>query len=190
MRSALEGPTPRRGEDLFGERGVTGQHPGLLSGLVLSGVNRMPTNGDSDRILTALEVSQMDLSGVDLAVLSACDTGTEKQKSGEGVLGLQRAFQTAGARTLVSSLWRGHDAATSVLMEEFYRRLWGKEKLSKLEALRQAQLYVLRNPAAVEKRAKAVPGDGKALKLPESDRVGGRSHPLWWAAFVLSGDWR
>jgi CHAT domain-containing protein/tetratricopeptide (TPR) repeat protein len=194
MRSPLERQERRRGDDLYGERGVTGRHPSMLAGIVLSGANGMSREGENNGILTALEVTQMDLSGVNLVVLSACDTATEKRKSGEGVLGLQRAFQTAGARTLVSSMWRGHDAATSLLMEEFYRRLWGEEKLSKLEALRQAQLHVLRNPAAVEKRAKAlratVRGDAAALKLPENDRVGGRSHPLWWAAFVLSGDWR
>jgi CHAT domain-containing protein len=115
--------------------------------------------------------------------------------AGEGVLGLQRAFQAAGARTLVSSLWSVHDAATSVLMEQLYQRMWGTERPSRLAALRQAQLYVLRHPKAVEKRARELSGQlrglGKtALKLPDNARVRGRSHPLWWAAFVLSGDWR
>jgi len=63
---------------------------------------------------------------------------------GEGMLGLQRAFQVAGAKTTISSLWSVDDAATQTLMTEFYKRLWDKEHpLGKLEALRQAQLEML-----------------------------------------------
>ena len=60
-------------------------------------------------------------------------------------MGLQRAFQAAGARAVVASLWKVDDAATTVLMEQFYTNLWSK-KMPKLEALRQAQLTVLNNP--------------------------------------------
>jgi CHAT domain-containing protein len=111
------------------------------------------------------------------------------------VLGLQRAFQVAGAGSLVTSLWSVPDAATLLLMEESYKTLWGKEKASKLEALRRAQRFVLRNPAAVQERARRLQremrGTGKhPLRLPEQGRVRERSHPLWWAGFVLAGDWR
>jgi CHAT domain-containing protein len=87
-------------------------------------------------------------------------------------------------------------------MEQFYSRLWGKQKLSKVEALRQAQLFVLHNPKAVLARAEelrkqvgavaTLRGVGrKAVLLPTgSTRSAARSHPAWWAAFVLSGDWR
>jgi CHAT domain-containing protein len=115
------------------------------------------------------------------------------------VLGLQRAFHAAGARATVCSLWNVHDAATSVLMEQFYQRLWGEKKVSKLEALRQAQLFVLRHPEAVERRqgelAKQLPGAalrglGKKVELAGAKAGKAGSHPLYWAAFVLSGDWR
>jgi CHAT domain-containing protein len=165
-----------------------GRNPLLLSGLVLSGANRSPEQG----IITAEEVADLDLRGTELAVLSACETGLGKVAGGEGVLGLQRAFQAAGARSLAVSLWSVNDAATSVLMEEFYANLWQKH-LPKLEALRRAQLTVLREPERVEKRdALAARGIGKrALPLPPGGGVSSarrRSPPAWWAAFVLSGD--
>jgi CHAT domain-containing protein/Tfp pilus assembly protein PilF len=166
------------------------RNPLLLSGLVLAGANADPEKG----VLRGLEVADLDLRGCELAVLSACDTGLGKAAAGEGVLGLQRAFQEAGARSVTASLWKVQDAATSVLMEEFYANLWQK-KLPRLEALRQAQLTVLREPARVQQRQKELqaelarrgergPEDG-ARPLPEG---GPRSHPALWAAFVLSGD--
>jgi CHAT domain-containing protein/tetratricopeptide (TPR) repeat protein len=172
---------------------IAGLHPGLLSGLVLAGANR-PTETDNG-VLTALEVSELDLSKVDLAVLSACQTGLGMQAAGEGVLGLQRAFQMAGCQTVVSSLWSVHDAATAVLMERFYHHLW-KGKLSKLEALRQAQLDVLRHPELVEEKAKKMRGTrglravGKTSELIVGGKKQRRSPPAWWAAWQLSGDWR
>ncbi len=163
-----------------------GVHPGLLSGLVLSGGG----------LLTALEVAEMDLAAVDLAVLSACQTGLGKEAAAEGLLGLQRAFQVAGCRSVVSSLWSVDDAATAVLMERFYLHLWQK-KLSKAEALRLAQLEVMRNPEWVEGRAKALAavgtrlrGAGKAAEVVVSGKKERRSPPAWWAAWQLSGDWR
>src|SRR5262245_39086304 len=125
------------------------RNPLLLSGLVLAGANADPDRG----LLRAEEVADLDLRGCELAVLSACETALGKVADTEGVQGLQWAFQAAGARSLVVSLWKVHDAATSVLMEEFYTNLWHK-KLSRLEALRQAQLTVLRNPALVQQRQK------------------------------------
>src|SRR5262249_36632196 len=81
--------------DLSGQRDrLLGRNPALLSGLVLSGANADPEAG----LLTAEEVSHLDLRGCALVVLSACDTGLGKAAGGEGVLGLQRAFQNAGAR--------------------------------------------------------------------------------------------
>jgi CHAT domain-containing protein len=170
------------------------RNPFLASGLVLAGANRTPAGGT----LTAEEVRVLDLRGCDLAVLSACDTGLGKLEGSEGVLGLQRAFQMAGARTLVASLWKVNDAATSVLMEEFYANLWSK-KLPKLEALRQAQLAVLRDPGKVRERVKELEAemekaglirapDDVAQPLPEAGPGASRSHPALWAAFVLTGD--
>ena len=116
----------------------------MLSGLALAGANRNPESSTDvlqldDGILTALEVAELDLGGTELVVLSACETGLGRAAGGEGLLGLQRAFQVAGARTVVASLWKVDDEATQQLMSEFYSNLWQKH-LSPLEALRQAQL--------------------------------------------------
>ncbi len=159
---------------------VTGEHPGLLSGIVLTGANQPPVEGKGDGILTALEVGELDLSGVELATLSACETGLGKTAGGEGVLGLQRAFQIAGARTTVTSLWKIPDDATRSLMMDFYENLWTK-KMSKIEALRQAQLTLMRE--GVVKR-------GMELQADEPADADHRLPPYYWAAFVLSGDWR
>ena len=152
-----------------------------------------------DGILTAEEVQSLDLRGTDLVVLSACETGLGEGEYGQGVMGLQRAFQAAGARAVVASLWKVDDAATTVLMEQFYTNLWSK-KMPKLEALRQAQLTVLNDPGLVTGRraelAKQRGIDEKPGKLPEGGRVAPasdrapRSDPALWAAFVLSGDGR
>jgi CHAT domain-containing protein len=152
-----------------------------------------------DGILTAEEVQSFDLRGTDLVVLSACETGLGHGEYGQGVMGLQRAFQAAGARAVVASLWRVDDAATTVLMEEFYTNLWSK-KMPKLEALRQAQLTVLNNPGLVTARRAELEKkrgiDDKAVPLPKGEPVAARdagatrSNPSLWAAFVLSGDVR
>ncbi len=192
MKSALDGGG-KRPLGLMGRETLTGSHPGLLSGLVLAGANR-PTPED-DGILTALEIAELDMSGMELAVLSACQTGLGKEAAGEGMLGLQRAFAVAGCRSVVSSLWSVHDAATAVLMERFYHHLWEK-KLSKIEALRQAQLDVLRHPEWVEANVKGMRGTpglrgvGKAAEVVISGRREKRSPVAWWGAWQLSGDWR
>jgi CHAT domain-containing protein len=168
------------GRDLFGRQGISGFHPGLLSGLVLAGANRPAEPGADDGILTALEVAELDLSGVELATLSACETGLGEVAGGEGLLGLQRAFQTAGARSVVASLWQVDDEATRKLMVRFYENLWrAKEPLGKLAALREAQLWMLREGV---KRG--------LVRLPDKEATAGRTPPYYWAAFVLSGDWR
>ena len=181
IRSALapsDKPESSINRDAMLQR-ATGEHPGLLSGIVLTGANQPPVEGKGDGILTALEVGELDLSGVELATLSACETGLGKTAGGEGVLGLQRAFQTAGARTTVTSLWKIPDDATRSLMIDFYENLWTK-KMSKIEALRQAQLTLMREGV---KR-------GMELQADEPADADHRLPPYYWAAFVLSGDWR
>ncbi len=168
---------------------MVGYHPGLLSGIVLAGANVRPTPiGQDDGILTASEVAELDLSGVDLAVLSACETGLGEVAGGEGLLGLQRAFQEAGARSVVASLWKVDDEKTRALMSRFYENLWGKEGLQPAAALREVQLYMLRGEG--QRRS----GEGQrrgAVRVPvegadtsKSDRL----TPRYWAAFVLSTD--
>ena len=167
------------GDDYFGKDGVAAFHPGLLSGLVLAGANRKPEPGQDDGILTALEVGELDLRQTELAVLSACETGLGQTAGGEGLLGLQRAFQLAGARATVASLWSVDDEATRKLMERFYVNLWEK-KMSKLEALREAQRWMLTEGLKRGLVREDVPEKAADARTP----------PYFWAAFVLSGDWR
>lgn len=108
----------------------------LLSGLIMSGGNAgwkgmMLPEGVQDGILTADNISRLNLKGADLVVLSACETGLGNTNS-EGIFGLQRAFKKAGAQTLVMSLWRISDWTTKEFMVRFYKNLsengWNKRK--------------------------------------------------------------
>jgi CHAT domain-containing protein len=188
----------QRGLDPSGRGYRIERNPMVLTGLVLAGCNRAGADG----LLTAEEIAGLDLRGCDLVVLSACETGLGKLAGWQGVQGLQRAFHEAGAGSLVASLWSVSDAATSVLMEHFYRHLWEK-KQPPLQALRQAQLFVLKHPQRVQERAaelhallvkrvseEALTWRGigrKALALPAGSGKVKRSPVAWWAAWVLSG---
>ena len=115
------------------------------SGLLLSGCSRALKHetipeGLEDGILTAEEISKLDMRGLDLVVLSACQTGLGDIISGEGVFGLQRGFKKAGAKTILMSLWKVNDFATQMLMIEFYRNYC--QGIDKRESLRQAQKAV------------------------------------------------
>ncbi len=179
--------TGKRPDGYFGREGVGGWHPLLLSGLACAGANREPKEGEEDGILTALEVSEMDLSKLDLAVLSACETGLGREAGGEGLLGLQRAFAVAGARSVVASLWSVDDAATRLLMGDFYRHAWdAKKEVALAEALRRAQLAMLNGKA----EGGAVRGVGLKPEAIAEMKKGARVPPSYWAAWVLSGDWR
>ena len=79
-------------------------------------------DGVDDGVLTAKEISRLDFRGLDLVVLSACQTGLG-EVSGEGVFGLQRGFKKAGAQTIVMSLWEVSDESTQLLMTEFFKNL-------------------------------------------------------------------
>ena len=144
------------------------EDPMLRSGVYLAGANRI-LKGEAraadmdDGILTAFEATQLNLQGTELVVLSACETGLGKSQAGEGVFGLQRGLQEAGAQAVVMSMWSVPDQETRELMTLFYRKwLAGAEKH---EALRQAQQEV---------RARIRARDG-------------RDEPFFWGAFVLVG---
>lgn len=158
------------GEKPGGDASVSspGENPLLLSGLALAGANHRQAAGpdEEDGILTAEEIASLDLSGVEWAVLSACDTGIGEVKAGEGVLGLRRAFEMAGARTLILSLWPVEDQAARDWMRQLYRArlVLG---LTTIDAVHQANLHMLR-----QRRA-----------------TGQSTHPFYWAGFVAAGDW-
>src|SRR5262249_37841604 len=85
--------------------GAAARHPLTQTGLVLAGANLPPRDGEFGGILTAEALAGLSLDGLELAVLSACQTGLGEAQAGEGVFGLQRAFHLAGARNVVASLW-------------------------------------------------------------------------------------
>ena len=132
------------------------------SGLLFAGANlALRGHGDDlpvdvqDGILTAKEISLMDLREADMVVLSACETA-KGEGTGEGVFGLQRAFKMAGVQTILMSLWPVDDAATQLMMTEFYRH-WIEQKEPKREAFTHAQNIVKKQYA----------------------------DPKYWAAFIL-----
>jgi CHAT domain-containing protein/tetratricopeptide (TPR) repeat protein len=147
---------------------AAGENPLLVSGLVLAGANRRAEigPGEEDGILTAEEIASLDLSGVDWAVLSACETGVGEVVPGEGVLGLRRAFEIAGAGSLIMSLWAVDDQAT---------RSW-------MRALYESRLRGAPTPQAVREAARSV--------LAARRNAGLSAHPFYWGAFVSAGDWR
>jgi CHAT domain-containing protein len=185
----------RLDEDLFEIRGservgAGARSPMVMTGVVLAGANNP---GTPDRgIVTGEALIDLDLSGLDLAVLSACETGLGVAAGGEGTFGLQRAFHLAGARDVVCTLWKVPDQATAALMAEFYRNLWEKD-LPPVEALRQAQLFVYRNPGKVPELAAGFRGKFERVPGAKDDGPadpGQTAHPLRWAAFTLSGPGR
>lgn len=133
----------------------------LESALVLSLPDRSGEGRDNG-LLQAWEVFEQVHLDADLVTLSACDSALGKEQAGEGLLGLTRAFQYAGARSVVASLWSVEDSSTAELMKRFYGHL--KHGKTKDEALRAAQADLIHSPDL--------------------------SQPYHWAAFQLSGDWR
>jgi len=136
-------------------------NPMIRAGLILAGGNYAwktgkPLGNREDGILTAYEISQMDLRSTDLVVLSACETGLGQIEGNEGVYGLQRAFKIAGAKHLVMSLWQIPDFHTQELMTAFYNNMLTK-KMPVREALIAAQ---------------------ETMRLK-------RYEPFYWAGFVV-----
>ena len=130
-----------------------------FTGVVLSLVGEK----NHDGFLRTDEVFNLRL-GAPLVMLSACETGLGKEKRGEGVMGLTRAFMYAGAPTVGVSLWSVADKSTADLMTDFYRRLLAPGDSSSSAALRSAQLSMIANKKY--------------------------SAPFYWAPFVLVGDWK
>ena len=169
------------------------------SGLLFSGANNaltgktLPENVE-DGILTAKEISALDLRGLDLVVLSACQTGLG-EITGDGVFGLQRGFKKAGANTLMMSLWKVDDNATQLLMSRFYENLIAGK--SKYESLRDAQRYVREYEPDKNTNINAPSrgGDDEQEKREREEQeetlITTEKHtkpyqsPQYWAAFIL-----
>ena len=152
---ATHGLYLKRGDnDAFGLVDVTSS---LDTGLVLaaSASGQSPSN----QFLTASEVMVMDLSQMQLVVLSACETGLGKSKAGQGIDGLVYSFHSAGVEQVISSLWKVGDTETKELMTRFYNNLW-QGGLTPADALSKAQRDLFQNPDL--------------------------SHPISWAAFTVS----
>jgi CHAT domain-containing protein len=120
------------------------------------------SNASGNGLLQAWEITEKLHLDADLVTLSACDTALGPDMGGEGLIGLTRAFQAAGARSVLATLWEISDAPSALLMQRFYTAL--RAGKSKDEALRQAQAAQLRRRAG--------------------------SEPFYWAAYQLYGDWR
>ncbi len=141
------------------------ENPLVRSGLAFTGANHAKECDTSlDGLLTALEISGMDLHGTELVTLSACETAVGEVKAGEGVFGLRRAFALSGARNLLMSLWPVVDDITAEQMTTFYRSYGKGENPAK--ALRNAQLETI-------------------AKLREE--YDGYAPPSLWAPFILQG---
>lgn len=161
----IDGNSLMHTQDSKSYSGIKGEDKSLMkSGLLFAGASNIyggknvPMDID-DGILTSHEIANMDLAGLDLCVLSACQTA-QGEISSEGVFGLQRGFKKAGANSILMSLWQVDDEATCFLMTEFYK-YWIHQNKSKYEALELAK---------------------KAVRS-KSDK--GWDSPKFWAAFIL-----
>jgi CHAT domain-containing protein/Tfp pilus assembly protein PilF len=136
------------------------KHP-ELSGIALSLVDER--GRAQDGVLPLQDIYDLKLNA-DLVILSACQTGLGKEVKGEGLIGLTRGFMYAGSPRVVATLWKVDDKATAEMMKHFYQGLLGERRLSPAAALREAQIALWRQK---------------------------RWHdPIYWAAFVLQGEWK
>jgi CHAT domain-containing protein len=157
----------------------------------LSSAVLLAKEGKEDGRLEVREIFGMDLKA-NLVVLSGCETGLGKLSTGDELVGLTRAFIYAGTPSVVASLWSVDDSSTAHLMASFYRNL---KTMSKVEALRQAQLELIRGEGRSDMLARrGVGGVGKLGETPSamldarSSNSISTSHPYFWAPFILVGD--
>ncbi len=140
-----------------------------IAGLAFAGAGAGAVAGPAEEngLLLAEEVATLDLTGVEWAVLSACETAVGDARPGEGVFGLKSSFHVAGAASLIMSLWPVEDAAARAWMEALYEgRL--RRNLGTAAAVHRASLNLL--------RARRERGES--------------TDPFFWGGFVATGDWR
>lgn len=119
--------------------------PMMRSGLVFSGANKSwgqlnENQSEDDGILTANEISNLDLSACQLVVLSACETGLGEVKGSEGVFGLQRAFKMAGVKNIIMSLWKVPDVQTAELFNIFYSECFAGKTIHEAFKIAQSKM--------------------------------------------------
>jgi len=161
-----------------------------LSYLLLAGKDR-DAQGYHLTVADFRDNQEISLLDTDLLTLSACETGMSGSASnGREVDGLGTTAQLKGARAVISSLWEVDDASTGALMADFYKR-WagGAGKVTKVEALREAQMDLLDNQIA--QRSDSSGRGLSAESQPDAQPAQlGYAHPYYWAPFVLMGNWR
>ncbi len=170
------------GSEGFLDSGTADRNPLLSSGLVLA---RSEANGKSQAVVTGEQIAALDLRNLQLATLSACDTGRGKLLYGDGVYGLQQAFHLAGAKSVVASRWRIDDRQTVILMNNFYQQML-HHQLEPARALAAAQKMFLAGSLAsgnASRGASRVDASSKPLEADSSQGV----HPYYWASFQHSG---
>ena len=195
---------------------VLTENPDLLSGLAFADANNASSksidDAEDDGVLFSAEIAMIPMEHVELAVLSACDTAIGQDSApGEGLIGIQRAFQVAGAKSTVASYWKVNDMATQMLMNKFYENLikysaeakakgeQGSNTTVRINALRDAQIWMLREldeqdvellTRGPDKKTRLADVEIKKVRNNTSGKTENIAHPRYWAAFVLSGDWR
>jgi len=142
----------------FATHGILNNVSPMYSHLVLAQNEKNP---NEDGLLEAWEMKDLDLKA-DMVILSACETARGRISNGEGVIGMSWAMFIAGTPTTVASQWKVESSSTTDLMLEFHRQLLTGKGVSKAEALRRAELKLMRTPRY--------------------------KHPSYWAGFVIVGD--
>ena len=148
-----------------------------VSGIALAGANRgIASNSKSNGIIWSNEISSLNLRNAELVTLSACESALGDVFPGEGMFGCQRALHIAGAQSSLTTLWSIYDDSSNDLATLFYQGIW-RDNLSKAEALQTAMTHMLRNYRWKKDQA-------------EEPSKNHRTPPVYWAGFVLDGNWQ
>ncbi len=185
--------TEEKAKALVGDSDIIhfASHAELNENDPLSSAVLLAKSDKEDGRLEVREIFGMDLKA-SLVVLSACETGLGKLSSGDELVGLTRAFIYAGTPSVVASLWNVEDSSTAQLMASFYKNL---KTMTKVEALRQAQLSLIRGNVNSDLLARrGIGGVGKLGDTPSAEHSApsatsvSTSHPYFWAPFILVGE--